>query len=88
VDELVAGSVFAIVAQLRDARVAAECDHQARSLKSQFKQADRLGARFVVVVGPDELADGQVTLRDMGTKKEMRVDVGEVADVVSAALDS
>ena len=45
---------------LRDAGIAAECDHQGRSLKSQFKQADRLGAGAVVVVGPDELASDGV----------------------------
>ncbi len=68
-----AGAAFALVSALRDAGIAAEIDHQGRSLKSQFKQADRLGARFVVVVGPDELAAGEVTLRDMGTKEETTV---------------
>jgi len=88
VDASVADTVFSLTAALRDAGVAAECDHQARSLKSQFKQADRLGARMVMVVGPDELADGQVTLRDMGTKEETRVDVEGAAQVVRGALDS
>lgn len=86
VDESAAGEVFAIVQRLRDAGVAAELDHQARSLKAQFKQADRLGARFVVVAGPDELSAGEVTLRDMGTKEETRVALGGIAEAVSAAL--
>ena len=73
VDDDVAGDVFALAQALRDAGVAAELDHQARSLKAQFKQADRLGARFVAVVGPDELAAGEFTLRDMDTKEETRV---------------
>ena len=45
-------------------------DHQGRSLKSQFKQADRLGARLVVVLGPDEVAAGEVTVRAMATSEE------------------
>lgn len=87
VDETVAPEVFRIALALRDAGVAAEMDHQGRSLKSQFKQADRLGARYVVVVGPDELASGQATIRDMGTKEEKRVDVTSVARELLGLMD-
>ena len=73
-----AGDVFLITDTLRSARVAAEMDHQARSLKSQFKQADRLSARYVVVAGPDELAEGEIVLRDMHTKEQTRVAVPDV----------
>lgn len=79
VDACVEAEVFGIAAALRQAGIAAEMDHQARSLKSQFKLADRLGARFVVVAGPHELADGEVTLRDMSTKEERRVAVAGLA---------
>lgn len=80
VDACVEAEVFGLTSALRDAGVAAEMDHQARSLKSQFKQADRLGARFVVVVGPDELAEQQVTVRDMGTKEETRIQIAGFAE--------
>ncbi|MBE0475798.1 MAG: histidine--tRNA ligase [Coriobacteriia bacterium] len=64
---------FLLAMRLREAGVAAEADHQGRSLKAQFKQADRLGARYVVVVAPEELAAGEVTVRDMATRAERRV---------------
>ncbi len=86
VDESVSAEVYALAQALRDAGVATELDHQQRSLKAQFKQADRLGARFVAVVGPDELAAGEFTLRDMGTKEETRVAFGAAAAAVTAAL--
>jgi len=86
VDESVAGATFALAAALRDAGISAEEDHQGRSLKSQFKQADRIGARFVAIIGPDELAAGTFTLRDMGTKEESAVPIAEAAAVVAAAL--
>ena len=86
VDDTVAAEVFALAQRMRDAGVAAELDHQARSLKSQFKQADRLGARFVVIVGPDELAAGEVTMRDMSSKEEKRVAFGAAPAAVAAAL--
>jgi histidyl-tRNA synthetase len=87
VDESVSVEAFGLLSALRDAGIAAEADHQGRSLKSQFKQADRLGARFVLIVGPDELADGEVTFRDMSTKDETRVPVTHAAGVVREALD-
>ncbi len=86
VDESVAAASFALAAALRDAGISAEEDHQGRSLKSQFKQADRIGARFVAIIGPDELAAGTFTLRDMGTKEESAVPVADAAAVVAAAL--
>ena len=86
VDESVATAAFSLLAALRDAGLAAEADHQNRSLKSQFKQADKIGARFVIVVGPDELAAGEVTLRDMSTKEETRVAVSAATERVAEAL--
>lgn len=86
VDETVTADVFALAQRLRDAGIAAELDHQGRSLKSQFKQADRLGARFVLVVGPDELTAGEVTLRDMSTKEEKRVALDSAPADVAVAL--
>lgn len=78
VDVSVSDAVFALLAGLRDSGIAAEGDHQGRSLKSQFKQADRLGAALVLVVGPDELEAGEVTVRDMRTREEVRVALDEV----------
>ncbi len=86
VDDVVRERVFLLAAALRDAGIAAELDHQGRTLKSQFKQADRLGAAIVVVVGPDELAAGELTIRDMGTKEETRVRIGALVDVVRDRL--
>jgi histidyl-tRNA synthetase len=86
VDDSVAAEVFALAQRLRDAGIATELDHQGRSLKSQFKQADRLGARLVAVVGPDELVSGEFTLRDMETKEEHRVAFAEAVAAVTASL--
>jgi histidyl-tRNA synthetase len=50
---------------LRDAGVATLMDHEGRGLKSQMKRADKLGARYVVIMGEDELARQVFTVRDM-----------------------
>lgn len=48
-----------------------------RSLKAQFKAANRMGAATVAVVG-DEWADGNVTVKDLSTSEERQVAVEEV----------
>ena len=84
-DEL-RGEVFALCRELRSAGVRTEANYQGRSLKSQFKQADKLGARVVVVVGGDELAEGKVRVRDMRTHDEELVARDAVRDAVAARL--
>jgi len=62
--------------QLRKAGVSAMTDHEGRGLKSQMKRADRLGARFVAILGEDEMAKARWTVRDMkaSTQEEVGVD--------------
>lgn len=86
VDDGVRAHAFTLVQQCRDAGYICEMDHQHRSLKSQFKLADKLGAARVAVLGPDELARGQVTLRDMASHEEFPVALDTVAAELSQAL--
>ncbi|MDI6693295.1 MAG: histidine--tRNA ligase [Anaerosomatales bacterium] len=86
VDESARDAVFGLAMALRDAGVAAELDHRARSLKAQLKHADKLGARVAVIVGPDELASGEATVRDMLTKDERRVALEDVPAHVAALI--
>ncbi len=86
VDDSCDEAAFSIVTQLRDLGVRAEMDHQDRSLKSQFKQADRLGSSITVVLGPDELAQGSATVRSMASHEERLVPLADVASEVAAAM--
>ena len=70
---------FALAQECRDAGLRVEIDHQGRSLKSQFKLADKLGALHVAVLGPDELAEGACTLRDMATRDEVLLPLADLA---------
>ena len=86
VDDSVRSQAFAVLQQLRDAGVAALSDTQGRSLKSQFKVAGKSGAALAVVVGPDELAKGEVKIRDFATHEETLVSVKDVASTVARML--
>ena len=78
VDDSVRAQAFGLVQKCRDAGFVCEMDHQKRSLKSQFKLADKLGAARVAILGPDELAQGCAKLRDMTTREEELVELAEV----------
>lgn len=70
VDDSVRTKAFEIVQWCRDSGLSSDIDHQSRSLKSQFKLADKVGARVVFILGPDELEKDAVTIRDMDTHEE------------------
>ena len=61
---------FSLMEAFRKAGLRADMDHQARSLKAQFKYADKLNARYIAILGDEEAERGAVKLRDMATKEE------------------
>lgn len=71
-----------LVRELREAGLKADLDHAARSLKAQFKYADKSGAKQVIVLAGDELARGVVKLRDMGSSTETEVARGDIIQVL------
>ena len=58
---------FEIATALRKAGIFAEIDHMERSIKAQFKYADKIGAQYVAVIGGNELAEGKANVKRMAT---------------------
>jgi histidyl-tRNA synthetase len=56
------------------------------SMKSQMKRADRSGARYVLVLGEDEIAKGVISLRDMTESKQEEISRGEVENYLASRL--
>ena len=79
-------NVFTITQQLRAVGIVTEADYQGRSLKAQFKQADKVGAKLILVLGGDELAAGKVKVRDMQSHDEVLVDLANVVKAVRERL--
>lgn len=72
-----------LVDELRRGGVGADRAFGARSLKAQLRVADRSGAAVALIVGPDELAAGTVTVRRLrGGSGQESVKRGEVVDRV------
>jgi histidyl-tRNA synthetase len=73
-------AALALVTELRRAGLTADLDLAERAIKGQMKQADRVGARYALILS----ADGQATLRDMSSGEEREVDPAKVAETLSA----
>lgn len=66
-------AVLALVHGLREAGIYSDINFGNRGLKGAMKAADRLGARFVAVIGDDELNAGIVKVKEMSTGRESAV---------------
>ena len=74
---------FEIAFLLRQKGVSTEIGFDGRSLKSQMKTADKLRAKYVVMIGEDEINKGFVTIRDMVSGEQEAVDFQIVIDVLA-----
>ena len=79
-------AAFLLCQKLRDIGVKAEEDVCGRSLKAQFKYADKIAARYIALVGGDELARGVVKVRDLSTREEGEVPLDDAAIQIAAML--
>lgn len=76
-----------LLRELRMAGLAASMEFEGRSLKAQMKRADRLGARVVLIIGADELANGEVTVRDMRSSEQRLVPRADAVGATQALLE-
>lgn len=69
-----------IAQYLRLNNIATEINSANLSMKSQFKIADRLQAKFLIILNNEDLQKGLVNIKDNATKEEIKVDEAEVVD--------
>jgi histidyl-tRNA synthetase len=75
---------LALVQELRSEGLAAEMDFDGRSLKAQMSLADRLGARWVVILGDREMAAGETVVRDMRNGSQESIPLMELKTALKA----
>lgn len=75
---------FELVNALHRCGVAADCDLCARGLKAQMKYADKIRARYTVVLGDNELESSKAELKNMKTGEKKKLSIGE--DFIDAYL--
>ena len=77
---------FSLATELRLAGINVSCYPTSAKLGKQFKYADRIGARIAMVLGPDEIASGQVSIKDLATREQTNIAREEVPNFVQEIL--
>jgi histidyl-tRNA synthetase len=79
-------ALFSVVTELRRAGVAADFAFGGKGMKNAMKSADRSGARFAIIAGERDLADGSVQLKDLHSGEQTAVPLASVAGAVRERL--
>ena len=78
---------MSITQTLRTNGFTCEMDYYNRSLKAQFKSSERKNARFVVIIGEDEVKSNTVTLKDSLTKSQESVNKDELVARIDQLME-
>ena len=73
-----------LVHELREAGIYAEKDITGKSLNAQFKYANKIGAKYVITIGENELQEGKADMKDMATGEAevVGLNVGEIGEKI------
>jgi len=76
-------TAFRLLQEIRNTGLSADMDYSGRSLKSQMRIANKIRARYTVIVGEEELSKNMVILRNMQTKEQKEVQIDNLIDELS-----
>lgn len=74
---------FKLLNELRRVGISSDIDYEQKSLKAQMRTANKLGVRYVILRGSEEIRAGVVTLKDMQSGTEEKIESGKVIEVIS-----
>jgi histidyl-tRNA synthetase len=77
---------YRLVNQFHLEGVRAELDYERKTLKSQMRRADKLKARYVLILGEEELKKGRAVLRNMKTKSQEEIPMQGIVDTVKSKV--
>ncbi len=79
---------FVLMSQLQRAGVRAEMDYQGKSLKAQMRRANRLQARYALILGEQELQTGLADLKDMDQSSQQQIKLGDLVGLMEGSGSS
>jgi histidyl-tRNA synthetase len=77
---------YRIINQLHLQGIRAELDYEGKSLKSQMRRADKLKARYVLILGEEELKKGNVVLRNMKNKVQEEIALKDIVNMLKEKI--
>jgi histidyl-tRNA synthetase len=79
---------LALSAELRRNGINTVCYGEPDKLARQFRYADRIGARFVAILGPDELEKSVVTVKELSSGEQQSIDRSQLASRIQEMIHS
>lgn len=64
---------LSLVQELRMSGFKVDTEYMARSLKGQFKQADRLNSKYLIILNDEDMKNDEITIKNNKTKEEEKV---------------
>ena len=77
---------YRLVNQLHLQGIRAELDYEGKSLKSQMRRADKLKARYVLILGGEELKRGKGVLRNMEDKSQEEIPIDNLLETLKSKI--
>lgn len=77
---------FSLVNSLRLSGFITEMDYLKRNFKSNFKAADKLGVKYIIIVGEEEVKSNILTIKDNLSKEEYKVEIEKLIDFLDEKL--
>ncbi|UUZ89405.1 hypothetical protein LJK87_25000 [Paenibacillus sp. P25] len=84
--EAAEGECVKSLQELRIAGLAAEKDYLGRKIKAQMKSADRYNSAYVAILGDDELARGEITVKTMATGEQETVPLAAFTETLRSRI--
>jgi histidyl-tRNA synthetase len=79
---------YRFVNQLHLQGIRAELDYEGKSLKSQMRRADKLKAKYVLILGEEELKRGRAVLRNMNNKSQEEILIDNLLEIIKNKIVS
>jgi histidyl-tRNA synthetase len=77
---------YQLVNQLHLQGIRTELDYEGKSLKSQMRRANKLKARYVLILGEEELKRGRAVLRNMDDKSQEEIPISDILNVIKGKV--
>lgn len=77
---------FSLMRELRQNDISSDKDHMNRSLKGQMKYADKINAKYTIVLGEDELLKGKVSIKNMKNGEQVESDIDKLVETIKKLL--
>lgn len=70
--------ILKVMQELRASNISCDCDFSVKSIKNQFKSANKINSKFALILGEEELKRNSCKLKNMDTGEEKEISLNEI----------